>query len=214
MRGPYRVAVAMSLIGIVFGSMAIGGGGTIGESPVVVVIDAGHGGEDPGAIGQSGVLEKDITLAVARCIALAAVRYPGLYVVFTRTDDRFLELTERIARAREVRAAAYVSLHANAAADSTARGVETYVAQGARDDEGSERLAAALQDGVVAATRSKDRGVRSASLYTAKATMPAALVEMGFVTEKSDALSLQDPAVQERVAAAVLDAISDFLADK
>ena len=80
--------------------------------------------------------------------------------------------------------------------------------------ENLERLAAALQDGVVAATRSKDRGVRSASLYTAKATMPAALVEMGFVTEKSDALSLQDPAVQERVAAAVLDAISDFLADK
>jgi N-acetylmuramoyl-L-alanine amidase len=56
--------------------------------------------------------------------------------------------------------------------------------------------------------------VRSASLYTAKATMPAALVEMGFVTEKSDARSLQDPVVQERVAAAVLDAISDFLAGK
>lgn len=214
MRGPYRVAVAMSLIGIVFGSVAIGGGGTIGESPVVVVIDAGHGGEDPGAIGQSGVLEKDITLAVARRIALEAVRYPGLYVVFTRTDDRFLELTERIARAREVRAAVYVSLHANAAADSTARGVETYVAQGARDDEGSERLASALQDGVVAATRSKDRGVRTASLYIAKATMPAALVEMGFVTEKTDARMLQDPAVQARIAAAVLDAISDFLADK
>jgi N-acetylmuramoyl-L-alanine amidase len=204
----------MSLIGIVFGSMAIGGGGVIGESPVVVVIDAGHGGEDPGAIGQSGVLEKEITLAVARRIALEAVRYPGLYVVFTRTDDRFLELTERIARAREARAAVYVSLHANAAGDSTARGVETYVAKGARDDEGSERLAAALQDGVIGATGSKDRGVRSASLYTAKATMPAALVEMGFLTEKTDARMLQDPAVQARVAAAVLAAVSDFLADK
>jgi N-acetylmuramoyl-L-alanine amidase len=204
----------MSLIGIVLGSVAIGGGGTVGESPVVVVIDAGHGGEDPGAIGQFGVLEKDITLAVARRIALEAIRYPRLYVVFTRTDDRFLELTERIARARGVRAVVYVSLHANAAADSTARGVETYVAKGARDDEGSERLAAALQDGVVAATGSKDRGVRSASLYTAKATMPAALVEMGFLTEKTDARSLQDPATQARVAAAVLDAISDFLADK
>ena len=214
MRGPYRVAVAMSLIGIVCGSMAIGGGGVIGESPIVVVIDAGHGGEDPGAIGQSGVLEKDITLAIARRIALEAVRYPGLHVVFTRTDDRFLELTERIARTREVHAAVYVSLHANAAADSTARGVETYVAQGARDDEGSERLASALQDGVVAATRSKDRGVRTASLYIAKATMPASLVELGFVTEKADARMLQDPAVQARIAAAVLHAISDFLADK
>jgi N-acetylmuramoyl-L-alanine amidase len=205
------VAITISLIGLIFGCVAIGDSGSPGKTPTVVVIDAGHGGKDPGAIGQSGVLEKDITLAIARHIAFEAIRYPDLCVVFTRTDDRFLELSERIARAREVRAAIYVSLHTNAAADATARGVETYVAQGARDKEGSERLAAALQDSVVAATRSRDRGVRTASLYIARASMPAALVEIGFVTEKSEARSLQDPSVQQRIAVAVLEAISRFV---
>ncbi len=214
MRRPYyRVAVAISLIATVFGSMAIGGGGAAGEPPVVIVIDAGHGGEDPGAVGRSGILEKDITLAVARQMALAAIAYPKLHLVFTRTDDRFLELADRIARARAVHAAAYVSLHANAAADTTARGVETYVADGARDEKGSEHLAAALQNEVVSATQSKNRGVRSASLYTAKATMPAALVELGFITEKSDSQVLQSEAAQERIAVAILNAIAEFVAE-
>jgi N-acetylmuramoyl-L-alanine amidase len=210
-RGPHRVAVAISLIGIAFGSVVIGDGGTIGRTPIVVVIDAGHGGKEPGAAGQSGVLEKDIMLAVARRIALEAVRYPNLCIVLTRMDDRFLKLTERIARAREARAAVYVSLHANAAADGTARGVETYVADKAHDEEGSRRLAEALQEAVVIATGSRDRGVRSASLYIARASMPAALVEVGFVTEKNEARSLQDPNVQQRIAIAVLETISGFV---
>jgi N-acetylmuramoyl-L-alanine amidase len=212
-RSPYRVAVVISLIGIVFGSMAIGGGGAIGDPPTIVVIDAGHGGKDPGALGVSSSVEKDITLAVARCVALQAVRYPNLYIVLTRVDDRYVELPDRIARAREVHAAAYVSLHANAAADPTARGVETYVAYGARDEKGSELLAAALQRGVVRATRSKDRGVRSASLYTARAPMPAALVELGFITEKGDAAILESETAQERIATAILDALADFVGE-
>ncbi len=212
MRGPYRVAVVISLIGILFGSVAIGGGGPVGKAPVVVVIDAGHGGEDPGALGCLSSVEKDITLAVARSIALQAVRYPNLNIVLTRVDDRYVELTDRIARAREVHAAVYVSLHANSAPDASARGVETYVAQGAHDADGSERLAEALQPKVVWATASKDRGVRSASLYIARAAMPAALVEMGFLTEKADTRALEDPAFQARIATAVLDGISAFIA--
>lgn len=211
MRGRYCVAVAIGLIGLIFGCVVIGDGGRVGEAPIVVVIDAGHGGKDPGAVGQSGVLEKDIMLAVARRIALEAVRYPNLCIVLTRMDDRFLELTKRIARAREARAAVYVSLHANAAADTTARGVETYVADKAHDEEGSRRLAEALQEAVVTATRSRDRGVRSASLYIARASMPAALLEVGFVTEKAEAQSLQDPNVQQRIAIAVLEAVSRFV---
>jgi N-acetylmuramoyl-L-alanine amidase len=213
-RRPYRIAVAISLIGILFGSVAIGGGGPVGKAPIVVVIDAGHGGEDPGALGLSGSVEKDITLAVARSVALQAVRYPELHIVLTRIDDHYVELADRVARAREVRAAAYVSLHANSAPDASARGVETYVAAGARDADGSERLAETLQSKVVRATASKDRGVRTASLYISRATMPATLVEMGFLTEKADTRALQDPAIQARIASAVLEGISAFLAAK
>ncbi len=211
MQRPYRIAIAISLIAMLFGSVAIGGGGAVGKAPVVVVIDAGHGGEDPGALGVSSSVEKDITLAVARSIALQSVRYPNLVVVLTRVDDRYVELADRVARARQVRAAAYVSLHANAAPDPTARGVETFVANGAKNRAGSEALAAALQASVVRATSSKDRGVKMKTLYTSRATMPAALVEMGFLTEKADTRLLQDPAVQARIAAGILDALDRFV---
>jgi N-acetylmuramoyl-L-alanine amidase len=213
-RRPYRIAVTFSLIGILFGSVAIGGGGPVGKAPIVVVIDAGHGGEDPGALGIGGGMEKDITLAVARSVALQAVRYPDLNIVLTRVDDHYVELTDRIARAREVRAAVYVSLHANSASDASARGVETYVADGARDAADSEQLAEALQPKVVRATASKDRGVRTASLYISRASMAAVLVEMGFVTAKADMSALQNPSVQAKIASAVLEGISAYLAEE
>jgi len=210
-RRPYRIAVMISLIATVCASVAIGGGGAVGKAPILVVIDAGHGGRDPGALGLSSSVEKDITLAVARSIALQATRYPNLSIVLTRIDDRFIELADRVAKARQVRAAVYVSIHANSAPDATARGVETYVAQGARDASGSAALAAELQKAVVVATGSKDRGVRSASLYTARATMPAALVELGFLTEKQDVRLLTDPSVQARIAARILEAVNRFV---
>jgi len=210
-RAPYRIALALSLMGILFGSVAIGGGGPVGRSPVVVVVDAGHGGGDPGAQGCLGSVEKDLTLAVARSVALQSVLYPNLYIVLTRVDDHYVELADRIAVARQAHAAVYVSLHANSASDASARGIETYVAKGAHDVDESTRLAQALQSAVVNATGSKDRGVRSASLYTSRATMPAALVEMGFLTEKQDTRALEDPAVQARIAAAILKAISDVV---
>jgi N-acetylmuramoyl-L-alanine amidase len=211
---PYRIAVAISLIAALFGSVAIGGGGPVGKAPIVVVIDAGHGGEDPGALGVYSSVEKDITLAVARSVAFQAVRYPNLNIVLTRVDDHYVELADRIERARQVHAAVYVSLHANSAPDPSARGVETYVAHGARDEAGSEQLADALQASVVHATASRDRGVKSASLYISRATMPAALVEMGFLTEKVDTRLLQDAAVQARIAAALLDAINRYIDEK
>lgn len=211
MKRPHQIAIAISLIATLFSSMAIGGGGAVGKTPVIVVIDAGHGGDDPGALGVAGSVEKDITLAVARSIALQSLRYPNLCVVLTRADDHYVELDDRVARARQVRAAAYVSLHANSAPDATARGVETLVAKSARDKAGSEALAASLQTSVVRATNSRDRGVKAATLYTSRATMPAALVEMGFLTEKNDTRLLQDPAVQTRIAAGILDALDRFL---
>lgn len=211
MRRPYRIVVAISLIALCFGSVAIGGGGAVGKPPVVVVIDAGHGGADPGALGVLSSVEKDITLAVARSVAFQAARYPELCIVLTRLDDRFIELSDRIAKARQVRAVAYVSLHANSAPDATARGVETLVARGAKDAAGSESLASLLQASVCRATAGRDRGVKTATLYTSRATMPAALVEMGFLSEKNDARLLMDPAVQARIASSILEAVYRFV---
>lgn len=98
-----------------------------------VVLDPGHGGKDTGAVGPSGLKEKDITLDVAHRVApiLAA---QGLQVVLTRDDDRFVSLEERTARANAFGADLFVSIHCNAAESHARRGVETYVLDTTRDE--------------------------------------------------------------------------------
>ncbi len=97
-----------------------------GRSVDRVAIDAGHGGNDPGALGPSGLKEKDVTLAVAHKLAPILARL-GIQVTLTRDDDRFVTLEERTARANAFGADLFVSIHCNAAENKTRRGVETYV---------------------------------------------------------------------------------------
>jgi N-acetylmuramoyl-L-alanine amidase len=93
----------------------------------VVVIDAGHGGHDEGALGRSGLREKDLVLDVARRLA-KRLRKRGVEVVLTRDRDDFLSLEERTAVANDARADLFVSIHANAARSTQPKGIETYFA--------------------------------------------------------------------------------------
>ena len=93
---------------------------------VVVVIDAGHGGEDPGASGPGGTHEKDVVLAVARALAARLERQPGMRAVLTRDSDRFIELRERMDKARTARADLFVSVHADAVRDHGIEGASVY----------------------------------------------------------------------------------------
>lgn len=105
-----------------------------------IVVDAGHGGHDPGAIGPSRLREKDVTLAIARKLGARLKGY-GFEVVLTRTDDRFLALEERTALANTHRGDLFVSVHANANPRRSWSGVETYFLN-VTDDRYSRRLAA------------------------------------------------------------------------
>ena len=105
-----------------------------------IVVDAGHGGHDPGAIGPRGVREKDVTLAIARRLA-TRLRALGFEVVLTRRGDRYLPLEERTAIANTARGDLFVSVHANAHPRRSRSGVETYVLNVA-DDRYAARLAA------------------------------------------------------------------------
>ena len=105
-----------------------------------IVVDAGHGGHDPGAIGPTGVREKDVTLAIARRLA-AKLRGAGFEVSLTRSDDRFLALEERTAIANTARGDLFVSVHANANPRRSMAGVETYYLN-VTDDRYAARLAA------------------------------------------------------------------------
>ncbi len=104
-----------------------------------VALDAGHGGEDDGAVGVSGSREKDVVLAVVKQTA-RALEQRGFEVVQTRTDDRFLPLPRRAALANASGAGLFVSIHANAAEHPGARGVETY-SMDRTADEAAMRLA-------------------------------------------------------------------------
>lgn len=89
---------------------------------VVVAVDAGHGGIDPGAHGPTGVLEKDVTLAIAKRLATLIDATPGMRAVLTRSDDRYLKLRERTEIAHAHHADLFISIHANASRDERARG--------------------------------------------------------------------------------------------
>jgi N-acetylmuramoyl-L-alanine amidase len=106
----------------------------------VVVLDAGHGGQDEGATGPSGLREKDLVLDVARRLA-GLLRERGVRVVLTRTDDRFLSLEERTAVANDARADLFLSIHANASRSRKPTGIETYFAALEASDEEARRVA-------------------------------------------------------------------------
>jgi N-acetylmuramoyl-L-alanine amidase len=94
---------------------------------VVIAVDAGHGGEDPGATGHAGVHEKDVVLAIARALAQRINSEPGMRAILTRDRDEFLSLRERIRRARAANADLFVSVHADSIANSAVSGSSVYV---------------------------------------------------------------------------------------
>ena len=97
------------------------------DRDVIVAVDAGHGGQDPGAIGRGGTREKDVTLAIARALAERINGEPGMRAVLTRNRDEFLELRDRIRRARAAKSDMFVSIHADSIADRAVSGASVYV---------------------------------------------------------------------------------------
>lgn len=127
------------------------GSGVIGLPPVegppdasrpLVVIDAGHGGHDPGASGQDGEREKDLTLMLARSMRDALLASGHVRVALTRNTDRFLVLAERADIARRLNANLFISVHADAASVSEARGATIYTLSDKASDSVAEALAA------------------------------------------------------------------------
>jgi len=94
--------------------------------PIMVAVDAGHGGKDPGAIGRYRLVEKKLTLDIARRVAALINERPGFEAILTRTSDRYLGLEQRTEIARQHRADVFVSVHLNTAPKRSARGAEVY----------------------------------------------------------------------------------------
>lgn len=112
------------------------------SKPIVVAIDAGHGGQDPGARGASGLLEKNVALAIARELQKMVNAEPGFKAVMIRDGDYFIALRDRVERAREAQADLFVSVHANAYTNRRARGGSVYaLSRGGASSEQARWLA-------------------------------------------------------------------------
>jgi N-acetylmuramoyl-L-alanine amidase len=98
-----------------------------GEHNIIIAVDAGHGGDDPGATGESGTHEKVVTLAIARALAARIDREPGMHAVLTRAGDYFVELRDRMDRAQAAHANLFVSIHADAVRDRGVSGASVYI---------------------------------------------------------------------------------------
>ncbi len=110
--------------------------------PPLIVIDAGHGGVDPGTIGENGTQEKDIVLGYAKALKNKLLQTKKYRVVLTRDDDEFIMLRERVAIARKLNASLFISLHADSADEFSARGLSVYTVSENASDKEAEALAA------------------------------------------------------------------------
>ena len=174
----------------------------------LVVLDPGHGGDDPGAPGATGTPEKTINLSVTT-MAAEILRARGVRVVMTRSDDRFIELNERAAIANRNRADLFVSIHSDGAENPSAQGFTIYVSRSAS----SESLRAAeMMHRRMARRVSQSRGMRRADFRVlVRTTCPAVLVELGFQSNRQEAALLAHRPYQQRLAEAIADGVIDFL---
>jgi N-acetylmuramoyl-L-alanine amidase len=221
------------------------------EAPGIhtIVIDPGHGGREVGAVGPNGLLEKDLTLAIARRLAAALSSKVGARVVLTRDDDSVVSLDQRTALANQYKADLFLSVHLNAAVVKDAKGSETYflsleasdeLARKAADAENvttsptptadlnlilwdlaqqtyldeSSRFAQSIQEEMNSATAVSNRGVKQAPFKVlVGATMPAALVEVGFISNPEEEAKLQTDAFQTLMVDALTRAVQRYKTD-
>ncbi|WP_138492905.1 N-acetylmuramoyl-L-alanine amidase family protein [Paenibacillus pinistramenti] len=173
----------------------------------LVVIDAGHGGSDPGAISVTGRKEKDFTLAVVLKVEKLLQNEPNIDYVLTRSGDTYPTLSDRSNLANNLKADVFVSVHGNSGA-ATATGVETYYTRSGE----SLKLANIMHKYLVKSSGLPDRKVRQASLHvTRETTMPAVLLECGFLSNKNDEAKMYSSAFQQKVAEGIVAGIKEYL---
>lgn len=184
----------------------------------IVVLDAGHGGFDPGASGNT-LKEKDINLKITQGVG-RLLEQNGITVVYTRNDDRYVGLEERSNMANQLNASIFVSIHNNASNLPSVSGTETYFYAPASEPElfaqrdARARLAKAIQTELVSMLSRNDRGVKEANLSVLRNTkMPSALVEVAFLSNPTDEALLQNDDFVNRAALAIANGIMAFMND-
>lgn len=227
-----------------------------GKKPFTVVIDAGHGGVDPGAVGRKSY-EKNINQSVSKMLAeMINEEYPEVKVIFTRPKDVKIPLSRRADIANKANANLFISIHSNASKNKNANGCQTFTLGAGSDAEAkaaamyenevilteenfeetykgfdprssesyiifelmrshdmelSVKLAQMVQNGMVKNSKLNDRGVSSAGfLVLHRTVMPSILVELGFITNRSDENMIASKEGQKKLAKGIFEGFAEY----
>lgn len=249
-----RLLTACILLVVFSFPVSLNGAALRETGPMVVVIDPGHGGEDTGARGPSGLEEKQVTLKLALALAESLEKKGGMRVLLTRTADVFVPLDERTSFANRSGADLFISIHANAASNKDAIGIETFFLSFEATDEDARRLAAfensagqlggavfaeagsgddlktilldlanskshhessafaeAVHTTMVGGTGRESRGVKQAPFTVlVGATMPAVLIEVGFISNPAEEKWLSKANGRAMLADSIAEGITSF----
>ena len=192
-----------------------------------IMVDAGHGGTDPGAINGTHK-EKVYTLQIAKRLQ-AQLEKLGFRVIMTRTGDTYPSLQDRAALCKKYKPDLYISIHCNSSTNKTPAGIETYRAvpvggtetkgskvktekQSANEfDANSSRLAFEMQKSLVAATGAADRGTRHQAIYViGNASCPAVLLEVGYLSNDAELKKIASPEYQNKIVSGILAGLAGY----
>lgn len=206
--------------GLRTGTMDVSGNGIFAEAakePYIplIVVDAGHGGEDVGCV-EGGVAEKDVNLQIALLVK-SALEEKGYRVMMPRATDEYLEKEERVELANSYQADAYVSIHQNTyeGTDKSISGIETWY-DGSDDTRDSSRLARLIHKAAIASTEAVERELLECADFcvTGKTLMPACLIETGFLSNPQERALLSTTEYQEKIARGICNGIDLYFNPK
>lgn len=193
------------------------------EGRKTVVVDAGHGGEDPGKVGINNELEKNLNLEIAKKVE-KLLQDSGFHVIMTRTKDEMLynkgsqnkkteDMKKRCQIINESSADCAVSIHQNSYSDAGVKGAQVFYFE--HSEEG-KRLASILQSSLVAKLDPNNHRLEkgNVSYYLLKKTeVPLVIVECGFLSNAEEAKKLATEEYQDKIAEAVADGVKEYLED-
>lgn len=172
-----------------------------------IVLDAGHGGKDPGSISVYGLFEKDITLSTTFNIA-NKLREAGATVIMTRSDDQFVSLADRVAISNSYNTHAFISLHYDAHRLNTINGFSTHFYSPFGRDR---NLAQVMQSSIAEQVHLKSRGIMESDLYVLRENSDLAiLIELGFLTNPNDVATIQTETYQDKVATGITNGLIKY----
>ncbi len=176
----------------------------------VIVIDPGHGGYDPGAVGPGGLKEKDVNLEIALKLHKLLDNNTDAIVFLTRSEDIFVPLAERVSTARRLNADIFISIHCNAEKKGIEEGIETYAHY--NSPPASWSLAWYLQESLVRELQLQDRGLKADNFHVIRelTDIKSVLLEIGYISNGREEIVLAEKDTADRAAQAIYRGLVNF----